>query len=112
MEIFSLKVLAAPATQVVNFTFYTLIFAQLWNVFNLPGREVSFWKNPIVTNPFIWSAFGLCVLLVGGALAIHPLRDVLVLSFLTPIGWLYVLGFSILPVVVIQLLKRSMGVNI
>ncbi|MCB0600571.1 MAG: cation-transporting P-type ATPase [Saprospiraceae bacterium] len=106
MEVFSLYILSATTAKIVNYTFYTLIFAQLWNVFNLPGRDASFWNNPIVHNPFIWAAFILCSLLVGGALIVSPIREVLALDYLSPVGWLYVLSFSILPVGIIQLFKR------
>lgn len=106
MEVFSLYILSATTAKIVNYTFYTLIFAQLWNVFNLPGRDASFWNNPIVHNPYIWAAFILCSLLVGGALIVSPIREVLALDYLSPVGWLYVLSFSILPVGIIQLFKR------
>ena len=110
IEVFSLQILAAPPGMVVNYTFYTLIFAQLWNVFNLPGRQSSFWSNPIILNPYIWAALALCGLLVGGALLWNPVREVLGLRFLPAIGWVYVLVFSLLPVGLIQLLKRALRI--
>lgn len=39
-----------------NMAFYTLILAQLLNVFNLPKRHRSFFKNEVTSNRWVWAA--------------------------------------------------------
>ena len=54
------------AILVNNIAFYTLILAQLLNVFNLPRRKISFLKNEVTTNPWVWaaSAFSILVMVI------------------------------------------------
>jgi Ca2+-transporting ATPase len=47
--------------EINNMAFYTLIFAQLLNIFNMPRRQLSFFKNEVTTNPWVWSAIVLCI---------------------------------------------------
>lgn len=94
-------------TQTVNnLAFYTLILAQLWNVFNLPAAALSLWKNEVTKNKYVWSALILCILLVILAYAIPVVRSALSLvEFpISYLGWIFL--FSIIPVMIIQFLKR------
>ncbi|MDX1667157.1 MAG: cation-transporting P-type ATPase, partial [Saprospiraceae bacterium] len=60
-----------------NMAFYTLVGAQLLNVLNLPGRDVSFFRNEVTTNLWVWGAILLCILLTAMGYFIPLLREVL-----------------------------------
>ena len=89
-----------------NFAFYTLILAQLWQVFNLTDINQSFFNNIITRNKYIWSALFLSIVIVVVAYFVPVLKEVLSLGNFT---WEYlglVIGFSLLPVASIQITKR------
>lgn len=95
--------------KVNNMAFYTLVIAQLLNVFNLPKRDVSFFINEITRNIWVWLAILLCILLTIMGYLIETLRDILSLVPLTyyEIGW--VVAFSLGSLVVTQIVKRLGG---
>ncbi|MCB0636184.1 MAG: cation transporting ATPase C-terminal domain-containing protein, partial [Lewinella sp.] len=104
--LFAVYYLKASAGVANNLTFYTLILAQLWHVFNLPSARQSFWRNEITRNHFVWRALALCVFITVAAYAIPIVREVLQLEPM-PWGWLaLVVPFSLFPVVFIQFFKR------
>lgn len=89
-----------------NFAFYTLILAQLWHVFNLPPANASFFKNVVTQNKYVWGAIIICILIVGLAYFIPIMREILNLGgfSLAYSGW--VLGFSLIPLMLVQIVKR------
>ena len=89
-----------------NLTFYTLILVQLWHVFNLPSRSVSFFNNEITKNKFIWRAILTCILIPIILYQFESIRLVLNLRSLNLEQILTVFGFSILPIFFIQFLKK------
>ncbi len=98
--------LQLPSGQINNMGFYTLIVGQLLNVFNLPGKHISFWLNEVTRNLWVWLALLLCVILVGVAYLIPVVREVLALE---PLSWwqLGLVGlFGAGSVVFSQLIKR------
>jgi len=94
-----------------NITFFSLALSQLWHVLNLSSRKVSFLRNEVTTNYFVWAALLLCILLIGGVYWIAPLREILGLQTIKGSVWLLILAISIVPVVLIQLLKRSFKIT-
>ena len=94
-----------------NITFFSLALSQLWHVLNLSSRKVSFLRNEVTTNYFVWAALLLCILLIGGVYWIAPLREILGLQTIEGSVWLLILAISIVPVVLIQLLKRSFKIT-
>ena len=89
-----------------NFAFYTLILAQLWHVFNLTDADQSFFNNIITRNKYIWMAIFISIALVVAAYFIPVLKEVLSLG---SFEWKYlgmVIGFSLIPVVLLQIIKR------
>ena len=111
VELVSLHYLELSDKETNNMTFYTIILVQLWNVFNLPNAHVSFWKNEVTRNTYVWLALLVSVGVVGVAWLIIPVRDVMNLVALTdPLQWGIILGFSLLPVLVVQFLKRGLRV--
>jgi Ca2+-transporting ATPase len=101
--------LKATPEVVNNMAFYTLVLGQLFNVFNLPKRNVSFFVNEVTRNPWVWGAILLCILLTVLGYVVLPLREVLSLVPLTweQLGW--VIGFSVGSLLIAQLVKRLGG---
>ena len=93
-----------------NLVFYTLIMAQLWNVFNLPKRYSSFFQNEVSKNWYVWGAILLCILLVIIAYLIPVVKEALSLGAFPfhLIGLMFL--FSLLPVLLIQILKRGIKI--
>ena len=60
--------------------FYTLVLAQLFNVFNMPKRKESFFLNEVTKNPWVWSAIFLSVLITLGAYLLSPVAQALSLE--------------------------------
>lgn len=106
VELYAIFGLGLKGDIINNLTFYTLVFAQLWHVFNLPLRQVSFFRNQVTTNPFVWYALALCILLTIGFYFVPVLRQALSLLPPEPSLMLLVLAGSLAPVVLIQVLKR------
>jgi Ca2+-transporting ATPase len=100
-----------PPSQINNLGFFTLIFAQLLNVFNLPSAHLSFFKNEVTTNPWIWGALAICVALVFLAYIITPVAHVLSIVYmpLEHLGLIVLFGFGALAIA--QILKRFKGVT-
>lgn len=98
-------------TEAVTISFLTLAFAQLWHVFNMRTEGSRIFNNTITRNPFIWGAIVLCIILILSALYIPVVANVL--SVIPPnfYGWIIVLGMSLVPLVVGQLVKIFMYRN-
>ncbi|MBC7425562.1 MAG: cation-transporting P-type ATPase, partial [Bacteroidia bacterium] len=93
-----------------NITFFSLTFAQLWHVLNLSSRKVSFFKNEITRNLYNWGALLLCIVIVAVFYFISPLNTYIDLQKLSSTTWLIIAVTSIIPVVLIQFLKRVIKV--
>lgn len=93
-----------------NITFFSLALTQLWQVFNLPSNTISFIKNEVSSNPFVWYALALCILIMGVFYQLDPLNEILGLVKIDTIVWLLIVGTSLTPVVFIQFLKRVLKV--
>lgn len=107
VEFYGLYYLGLSDMTINNMTFYTLILVQLWNVFNLPERRESFYRNEVTTNGYVWVAILLSILIVVVSWSIEPVRSALSLIWLTGEQWALVLAFSVVPVLLIQLFKRG-----
>ncbi len=105
ITVFAHFYLAIGPQKVNNLAFYTLVLGQLLNVFNLPGRKVSFFINEVTRNLWVWGAIVLCILLTW--LGYLLLADVLSLVPLTwaELGWVVVFSFASL--LLTQIAKRS-----
>jgi Ca2+-transporting ATPase len=89
-----------------NIVFISLALAQLWHVFNLPSASVSFFKNEITTNKYIWLSTVACLVIMIATYLIVPAREVLSVHELDLQEVVLILVASLLPVLFIQLLKR------
>jgi Ca2+-transporting ATPase len=93
-----------------NITFFSLALSQLWHVFNLSSRKISFLKNEITLNKFVWAALLLCITIILVFYWVNPLKEILALQTLNTTMWLIIIATSIAPVVLIQLLKRGLKI--
>ena len=90
----------------VTISFLTLASAQLWHVFNMRGIGSGFIRNEVTRNPFVWGALILCMVLLLAAVYLPGLSDLLATVDPEPTGWLLVLGMSLLPWAIGQILKN------
>jgi Ca2+-transporting ATPase len=97
--------LDADADRAVTVSFLTLAFARQWHVFNMRAHGTSLIRNPITTNPFVWGALLLSsgLLLIGTYLP--GLSSILNMVDPGPEGWILILGFSLVPLVIGQTVK-------
>ena len=90
-----------------NILFITLILSQLWNVFNMSvDNAIPFHKSDVFRNKYVWYALAVCIVLTVGTYFIPSVEKVL--SLYTP-SWedlAVMFGYSLLSLVVIQVLKR------
>ncbi|WP_417526135.1 cation transporting ATPase C-terminal domain-containing protein [Marinovum sp.] len=92
--------LAAP--EAVTVSFLTLALAQLWNVFNVRDRGTGMLRNDVTRNPSVWGALALCLMLIGLALWLPALSEILRLPTPGTSGLLFALLMSFLPLVLGQ----------
>ncbi|MEO7176893.1 MAG: cation-transporting P-type ATPase [Saprospiraceae bacterium] len=93
-----------------NITFLTLVLSQLWHVFNLPSKRISFFKNEVTQNKFVWSAILICIIIVMLFYWISPLNTIVGLERFDAKIWIIIVATSLCPVVLIQLLKRLLRI--
>ena len=102
------SVLKVSEMEANNLVFYTLLLAQLWHVFSLPGRHISFLNNEITTNKYVWWAILTCLLLIVGGYFIPQFRQVLMLENINSWDMItYPVLFSLLPVILIRGIKQA-----
>lgn len=89
-----------------NVIFLSLALAQLWHVFNLPSANVSFFKNEITGNKYMWAALVFCIVIMMSTYFIIPARKVLLVQELDMQHVIVIIIASLLPVFFIQLFKR------
>ena len=94
------------AAVVNNMAFYTLILGQLLNVFNLPKRRFSFFRNEVTKNPYVWYAILISLILVLIAYLIPVVNEVLDLVPLDVNQLIMVIGFGLLSLLLSQTAKR------
>lgn len=111
VTIYAHYVMEASYQVVNNMAFYTLVLGQLVNVFNVPHRNISFFKNEVTTNPWIWGALLLSILILVLAYEIPILERVLSLVTLTSGQFIVVGLFGLGTLLITQPLKR-LGVTL
>jgi Ca2+-transporting ATPase len=101
----ALKWLQMEEQRAVTVSFLTLAFVQLWHVFNMREKGSAFLRNDITRNSFVWSALGLCIVLLLAAVYLPGFADVLHVVHPEKEGWMLVLVMSSTPLAVGQILK-------
>jgi Ca2+-transporting ATPase len=89
----------------VTVSFLTLAFAKLWFVFNLRPKGSRLFRNEITRNPWIWAALGVCIVLLGLAVYLPGLSDVLETREPSLRAWGLILGLSLVPFIVGQAMR-------
>lgn len=79
MVVYAHYSLNLPAEITNNMAFYTLVLAQLLNVFNMPKSKESFFKNEVTANPWVWAAIILSLIIAFGIGFVSPAAKVLYL---------------------------------
>ncbi|WP_273277491.1 cation-translocating P-type ATPase [Maribacter polysiphoniae] len=92
-----------------NLAFYTLVLAQLLNVFNMPKSHGSFFVNEVTRNPWVWGAILLSIAITGLAYLIAPIAEALSLKNLSGETFTIVLVFALGSLLLAQLLKRLLA---
>jgi Ca2+-transporting ATPase len=104
IALFWLEMEAARATTI---SFLTLGLARLWHVFNMRSTRAGLLINDVTTNKFVWGAIALCaVLLIGGAYT-PGVADALEIVEPGWDGWALIIGFSLVPLFIVQLVKLA-----
>ncbi|MCJ7465931.1 MAG: cation-transporting P-type ATPase [Maribacter sp.] len=106
---YSYFILKLSPSTINNLAFYTLILAQLLNVFNIPKRTASFFRNEVTTNGWVWAALVLCTVLTLGAASVKPIAEALSLVHLSLHEYGLILLFAFGSLLVAQFVKRASG---
>jgi Ca2+-transporting ATPase len=105
------SILKLPPNIVNNMAFYTLVLAQLLNVFNLPKRHRSFFKNEVTVNFYVWGAIALSLLIMVVAYYVPIFKEALSLESLTAAQFITVGMFGLSALLLTQIIKRLGGIN-
>lgn len=90
-----------------NVAFLSLALAQLWHVLNMASGKKFSLKNEITSNKYIWLALFLCFGIISLFVGIEPLRKILNLSPISFSIWALCTISSFLPVIIIQIIKKT-----
>jgi P-type Ca2+ transporter type 2C len=96
--------------QAVTVSFATLAMGQLWHVFNMRAEDSRLLRNEIVSNPWVWAALVVCLLLVLAAVSLPGLQQLLSLTAPPASGWLLIVTMSCVPLLLgpLKLFKRGL----
>lgn len=89
-----------------NIAFVGLTFAQLFHVFNMASAKTSFFNNDVTRNKYVWLALVMCTGFLVLAYLITPVKTILGLQTLTFNHWLICVLIGLVPLVLIQPVKR------
>ena len=85
--------------------FMTLALSQVFHAFDARSQNRSIFTSRLFTNPWLWGAVAICLLLQAAAVYIPLLQKVLHTVPPTTLEWGVIAGCSLLPVVVVELVK-------
>jgi Ca2+-transporting ATPase len=91
--------------QAITISFMTLGFTRLWHVFNMRSKGSGLLQNEITKNPYVWGALLLCSGLLLIAVYVPFLSNVLQTANPGAQGWGLIIGMSLVPLVVGQVVK-------
>jgi Ca2+-transporting ATPase len=90
-----------------NILFFTLIFCQLFHVFNMTSVKTSFFQSEVFKNKYVWYALVSSLLILLSVFFIPLAREALNIQSLKIDDWLLVLASAAFSLLVIQILKRK-----
>lgn len=102
-------VLELGPTDAVTVSFLTLALGQLWHVLNMRRTKSRVLDNEITRNPWIWAAIAICIALLLVAVYVPPLAGILSVAPPSASAWGLILGMSLAPLVLIQLVAVVAG---
>ncbi|MEJ5962992.1 cation-translocating P-type ATPase [Pedobacter immunditicola] len=88
-----------------NILFFTIIFSQLFHVFNMGTGH--FFNNEVIKNKYVWYSLIISILIVIVMIQITYVREALNIIPMTITEWTLILSASVSSVMIIQLGKRS-----
>jgi Ca2+-transporting ATPase len=100
-----LQVLGWQEQQAVTVSFLTIVFARLWHVFNMRDDDSHLFRNEVTQNPYIWGALLCCTVLSLIAVYIPGIAQILGVAPPSLEGWGYILGASLIPLIIGQIWK-------
>lgn len=89
-----------------NILFFTLIFSQLFHVFNMGSIDAPFFKTEVARNRYVWLAVGICFLIVVGLYEIEVVRTALSVVPMSAADWATSVGAGLVAMVVIRIGKH------
>ena len=98
--------LKLDTAQAVTIGFLTFGLTRLVHVLNMRSARSPVFVNEITKNPTVWIAMAVGVGLLALAVWVPVAADVLGIAPLPANGWLLIAGFSLLPLVVVQVTKQ------
>jgi len=107
--VFCKQTLSSDAKVLNNVAFITLVFAQLFHVFNMSSAHSKIFVNEVTKNKYVWLALIICILIMVLVYAIPQMRLVLGLVILPPKIWIVSILFALIPLVLVQAYKIIWG---
>jgi Ca2+-transporting ATPase len=89
----------------VTLSFMTLALAQVFHAFNARSQMDSAFNARLFTNRWLWGAVVMCLLLQLAAVYVPFLQTVLYTVPLSLSDWAVVLGLSLLPIFIVEVVK-------
>jgi len=106
-ELFAGETRAERMVEARTMAFMLLALSPLFHSFNCRSPTESVWTVGWGTNRFLWIAIGISGLLQVVTVIMPAARGLFVTQSLTAAGWAVVLGFSLLPVPIVEALKLA-----
>jgi P-type Ca2+ transporter type 2C len=97
--------LRLPQAESVTISFLSLAFARVWHVFNMRNAGSALLRNDVTRNPWVWAAVAVCVALLAAAVYLPGLSTVLKTVPPDTRSWGLVLGASVIPLLVGQIVQ-------
>ncbi|HEY9185259.1 MAG TPA: cation-transporting P-type ATPase [Salegentibacter sp.] len=88
-----------------NVAFFSLAIAQLLHVFNMRETEEKIFNNQVTRNKYIWMALAFCFTILIAAYFIPGISKILSFQQLELRIWGLIIITSLLPLIIIQLIK-------
>jgi Ca2+-transporting ATPase len=95
----------AGLRRATTMTFLTLALSQIFHAFDARSQNRSLFTSRLFTNVWLWGAVVLCINLQAAAVYVPLLQKVLHTVPPTTSEWAVIVGCSLLPVAVIELVK-------
>jgi Ca2+-transporting ATPase len=103
----ALMVLELEPAAAATIGFLTFGLARLWHLFNMRAAESPLLVNEVTANPYAWASIAVGILLLMAATYTPLISEALSVQPPSSEGWLTILSFSLLPLLVGQLVKLA-----